>query len=185
MTEPYTVYPADSPPGRAILARRGVTAEDLARAVAEHERREKVRAATPIGVHEKDGFFASTREGWRPDQPDAFAEPILNIPWVQILEYLGRVPAGTTGEFITAGFTRPSEESAAKTIRVSDATYRAIAGEAILPFCSTAARQPDGSWLVPVSDDVWEMLQQVRLAGETDDDAILRAIREYHGKKPN
>ncbi len=36
MTDPYTVYPTDSPPGRAVLARRGVTAEDLARAVAEH-----------------------------------------------------------------------------------------------------------------------------------------------------
>ena len=185
MTQPYTVYPTDSPPGRAILTRRGVTVDDLARAIAEHERREKVRAATPIGVHENDGFFASTRAGWRPDQPDAFAKPILNIPWVQILEYLGRVPAGTTGEFLEAGGDPRGDESATKTIRVSDATYRAIAAEAILPFRSTATRQPDGTWLVPVEDDVWDMVQRLRLAGESDDDAIMRAIRDHQGKKPN
>ena len=84
-----------------------------------------------------------------------------------------------------------------RTIRVGDATYRAIAAEAILPFRSTATRQPDGFWLVPISEDVWEMLRPVRLAGKTracpraglwpdpGDDAILRAIRDYHGKKPN
>ncbi len=72
-----------------------------------------------------------------------------------------------------------------KTIRVGDATYRAIAEEAILPFHSTAARQPDGSWLVPVEDDTYDLFQQARLAGESDDDIVMRAIRDYHGKKPN
>lgn len=61
-----------------------------------------VFVGTLIGVN-KDGFFGSTREGWRPDQPDAYAEPLLNIPWVQIFEYLGRVPDGTTGEFLRSG----------------------------------------------------------------------------------
>jgi hypothetical protein len=28
------------------------------------------------------------------------ALPALDDPWVQILEYLGRVPDGTTGEFL-------------------------------------------------------------------------------------
>lgn len=62
---------------------------------------------------------------------------------------------------------------------LGNATCRAaIAGEAILPFRQAGTRQPDGSWLVPVSDDVREMLRQVRLAGETGDDAILRLPRE-------
>ena len=61
----------------------------------------------------------------------------------------------------------------------------AIAAEAILPFRSTATRQPDGTWLVPVEDDVWDMVQRLRLAGESDDDAIMRAIRDHQGKKPN
>lgn len=72
-----------------------------------------------------------------------------------------------------------------RTIRVSDATYRAIAEEAILPFRSTATRQPDGSWLVPVSDDTWERLRSERLPGETDDDTVMRVIRRYRGQKPD
>ena len=72
-----------------------------------------------------------------------------------------------------------------KTIEVSDATYRAIADEAILPFRSTATRRADGSWLVPVDDDTWEALQKERLPDESDDDAVLRLIRRHRGQKPN
>ena len=72
-----------------------------------------------------------------------------------------------------------------KTINVSDATYRAIAEEAILPFRSTAARQADGSWRVPIADDTWDALQKERLPDESDDDAVLRLIRRHRGQKPN
>ncbi|MBM3556072.1 MAG: hypothetical protein FJX47_11030 [Alphaproteobacteria bacterium] len=95
----YTVHLVESPAGQAALAAHGLTTSDLARAVVEFQRRESVRVGTLIGVNQ-DGFFGSTREGWRLDQPDAFAEPLLNIPWVQILELLNRLPDGTTGEFL-------------------------------------------------------------------------------------
>jgi hypothetical protein len=72
-----------------------------------------------------------------------------------------------------------------KTIHVSDATYRAIAEEAILPFRSTATRQADGSWLVPIADDTWDALQKKRLPDESDDDTVLRIIRRHRGQKPN
>jgi predicted CopG family antitoxin len=72
-----------------------------------------------------------------------------------------------------------------KTINVSDATYRAIAEAAILPFRSTATRQPGGSWLVPIADDTWDALQKERLPDESDDDAVLRLIRRHRGQKPN
>ncbi len=72
-----------------------------------------------------------------------------------------------------------------KTIMVSDATYRAIADEAIMPFRSTGTRQPDGMWLVPVSDDIWEALQKERLPGEADDDTLMRVIRHHRGQKLN
>jgi len=72
-----------------------------------------------------------------------------------------------------------------KTIRVGDATYRAIAEEAILPFRSTATRQADGSWLVPIEDDTWEALRRQRLPGESDDDAVMRIIRRHRGQKPD
>lgn len=72
-----------------------------------------------------------------------------------------------------------------KTINVSDATYRAIADAAVLPFRSTATRQPDGSWLVPIEDGTWEALERQRLTGESDDDAIQRLIRRHRGQPLN
>ena len=72
-----------------------------------------------------------------------------------------------------------------KTINVSDATYRAIAEEAILPFRSTATRRADGIWLVPVDDDTWDALQKERLSDESDDDTVLRVIRRHRGQKPS
>ena len=101
----YTVHLVESPTGQAALAGHGLTINALARAGVEFQKREGVRVGTLIGVNQ-DGFFGSTREGWRPDQPDAFAEPLLNIPWVQILELLNRVPDGTTGEFLESGGKR-------------------------------------------------------------------------------
>lgn len=97
-----TVHLVESPQGQAALAKRGLTTQDLARAIVAFQNAEGVRVGTLIGVNEH-GFFGSTREGWRPEQPDAFAEPLLNIPWVQVFELLGRVPAGTTGEFLDSG----------------------------------------------------------------------------------
>lgn len=100
-----TVHLIESPEGQAELTRRGLTTHDLATAIASFQKAESVHVGTLIGVN-AHGFFGSTREGWRPDQPDAFAEPLLSIPWVQILELLGRVPPGTTGEFLEGGGNR-------------------------------------------------------------------------------
>ena len=72
-----------------------------------------------------------------------------------------------------------------RTIRVNDATYRAIAEAAIGPFRSTGRRQPDGTWLVPVADDTWAALQRERIPGESDDDAVMRVIRRHRGQKPH
>lgn len=101
----YFVHGLDSPSAQEMLAVRGLTRRDLALAVAEFQKREGVRLGTEIGVTD-DGFFGSTREGWRPDQPDAFAEPLIAIPWTQLLEYLGRVPPGTTGKLFKIGGTK-------------------------------------------------------------------------------
>jgi len=69
-----------------------------------------------------------------------------------------------------------------KTIKVSDAAYRAIADAAILPFRSTGDRLSDGDWLVPVEDDTYERIQDARLPGETDDDTVQRMLHAYHGR---
>ena len=94
-----TVHRIDSPEGGAALAKRGITLHDLATAISRFQKAEGVRVGTLIGVNEH-GVFGSTRDGWQPDLPDGFAEPLLTIPWVQILELLGRVPDGTTGVFL-------------------------------------------------------------------------------------
>jgi|GEM_PF-1132234 len=74
-----------------------------------------------------------------------------------------------------------------KTIKVSDATYRAIADATLPPFRfrSTGTRLPDGDWLVPVEDDTYERLQVVRLPGETDDDTLQRLLHVYFGRSSN
>ena len=72
-----------------------------------------------------------------------------------------------------------------KLVRVSDVTYRMIAEAAILPFRFTGEQQPDGSWLVPVENDTHERLQQHRLPGESDDEAIQRIIHRYRGQPPS
>jgi hypothetical protein len=95
----YRVHGLDSPKGQTELIRQGLTKADLERALAAVERDEQTRIGTLIGITE-DGVFGSDREGWEPSQPDAFAEPLLVIPWVQILELLGRLPEGTTGRLL-------------------------------------------------------------------------------------
>lgn len=72
-----------------------------------------------------------------------------------------------------------------KWIRISDTTHRALAEAAIFPWRETGRRQADGSWLVPVGDEVADRLDEVRLAGESDDDLIMRMIRERRGDKPS
>jgi hypothetical protein len=72
-----------------------------------------------------------------------------------------------------------------KLIRVSDTTYRMVAELAILPFRSTGTRQPDGTWLVPIGEDVWGHLEAHRLPGESDDDVVTRLIRAARGQKPS
>ena len=84
----------------ARFARQKLDASQLARAVAEYEATDHVRVATWIGVHKRYGFFYSSDPQWRPDSPDAFAQPIGVIPWVQIHEILGRLPEGTTGDYL-------------------------------------------------------------------------------------
>ena len=72
-----------------------------------------------------------------------------------------------------------------KTIRIIDATHRAIAEGAIYPFHSTARRLPDGDWLVELADNTCERIEGARLPGETDDDAILRALHVHSGRPNN
>ena len=94
----YRLHAPDSPEAEALLTEQSLTRSDLDRALAELERTEGIEVRTIAGVNE-DGVFGSRREGWKPDLPDACAEPFIPVLWLQVLELLGRVPKGSTARF--------------------------------------------------------------------------------------
>jgi hypothetical protein len=98
----YRPYPPDSPEARALLAEQGLGPADLERALAHLERVESTRVGTIVGINE-DGVFGVSREGWRPDLPDACHEHFVPLLWVKVHELLGRVPAGSTRRFAKHG----------------------------------------------------------------------------------
>ena len=91
-----------SPEAEALLSERGLTRADLDRAIAELARTEGIAIRTIAGVND-DAVFGARREGWRPDLPDACAEPFIPVLWLQVLELLGRVPKGSTAKFRADG----------------------------------------------------------------------------------
>ena len=98
----YRLHGPDTPEGEALLAEHGLTRADLGRALAGLERSEDTRVRSIVGLND-DGVFGSTREGWRPDLPDACTEPFVPVIWLEVLELLGRVPRGSTARFIEDG----------------------------------------------------------------------------------
>src|SRR5919106_67112 len=74
----YRLYAADSPEARALLAEQGLSPADLDRALARLERAESTAVRTIVGINE-DGVFGTSREGWRPDLPDACREPFIPL----------------------------------------------------------------------------------------------------------
>ncbi len=98
----YEVHPIKSVAGSVQLAKRGIRVRELESAISKYEAAEGVLVGTLIGVTE-DGFVGSYERHWNPDRRGAFDEPLVIIPWVYILELLGRAAPGTTGEFLAGG----------------------------------------------------------------------------------
>jgi hypothetical protein len=98
----YRLHAPDSPEAEALLTERGLTRADLNHALAELERTEGIAIRTIVGIND-DGVFGSRQEDWRPDLPDACAEPFIPMLWLQVLELLGRVPKGSTVKFRADG----------------------------------------------------------------------------------
>lgn len=96
----YEVFFMDSIEANELLRQYKLTNKDLVCAILKFEEVEKIPIGTPIGVN-SDGFFGSRDKGWCPEDAEK-KKPIQFIPWVQILELLGRVPDGTTGDFMIA-----------------------------------------------------------------------------------
>jgi hypothetical protein len=98
----YRLHPPDSAEAEALLSERRLTRADLDHAIAQLKRTEGIAIRTIVGIND-DGVFGTRREGWRPDLPDACAEPFIPVLWLQVLELLGRVPKGSTARFIEDG----------------------------------------------------------------------------------
>ena len=98
----YRLHPSPSAEAEALLSERGLARADLDHAIAELARTEGIAIRTIVGIND-DGVFGSGREHWRPDLPDACAEPFVPLLWLQVLELLGRVPQGSTANFLRDG----------------------------------------------------------------------------------
>jgi hypothetical protein len=98
----YRLYPPDSPEAGVLLAEQGLSPTDLDQALATLERTEGTAVRTIVGINE-DGVFGTSREGWRPDLPDACTEPFIPLLWLKIHELLGHVPEGSTARFVEDG----------------------------------------------------------------------------------
>ena len=110
----YQLHRLDSPEAEALLAEASVSRADLDRALATLERSEGVRVRSIVGINH-DGVFGSTREGWRPDLPDACKEPFVPLLWLKVHELLGRVPEGSTARFVKDG-TLPGDAEGSATV---------------------------------------------------------------------
>ena len=98
----YQLHALYSPEAEAPLVEHRVTWADLARALAELARTEGITIRTIAGIND-DAVFGARRESWRPDLPDAYGEPFIPLLWLQVLELLGRVPEGSTAQFLADG----------------------------------------------------------------------------------
>jgi hypothetical protein len=99
------VFPVGSPMAMTLLTRNSLTPADINDAIARYIAAERQTVGTLIGVT-GDGLFASETKNWNPDLPDAFAKPLIFIPWAQILELLGRIPDGATGKLFNSRGTQ-------------------------------------------------------------------------------
>lgn len=52
-------------------------------------------------------------------------------------------------------------------------------------FHNTAEPRGDGTFDVPLSVHTWELLDERRLGGESDDDLVMRVLREATGRRPS
>lgn len=68
-------------------------------------------------------------------------------------------------------------------VTISDEAHQAVREFAAVgvQFVETGERQPDGTWVVPLSKDVIDALNAHRFPGESDSDVILRTIAVKRG----
>jgi hypothetical protein len=71
---------------------------------------------------------------------------------------------------------------ARKHIRITDEACRAIRSLAIHDFRNDATKNPDGSWMMPIDQEVAERIEKNRHPGETVSDALIRFCAFYRSR---
>lgn len=101
----YAVHHLKSDNGQTLLQRYNLTINEINHAINLFNGDGNLRIRTVIGVG-SDGLIGSENAGWHPDMPDAFGKGLVIVPWVQILELLGRVPQRSTEALFEGGKTK-------------------------------------------------------------------------------
>jgi hypothetical protein len=70
-----------------------------------------------------------------------------------------------------------------KVIFITQEALDLIRSKALMPFVSTAKKRPDGTLAVPVDDEVFELISNHWLEGETASDTIIRLIKTNMGRR--
>lgn len=70
-------------------------------------------------------------------------------------------------------------------VRITAEAMRAIEDAAVNPFNQTGQKMIDGTWLVPLSNELMVRIRSVALPGETISDTIIRGLRAATGAKAN
>lgn len=101
----YAVHHLKSDDGQALLLRYKLTIDEIDHAIELYNTEGNLRIRTVIGIS-NDGLFGSEKPGWQPNLPDAFTTGLVMVPWVQLLELLGRVPANSTEALFNVAKTK-------------------------------------------------------------------------------
>lgn len=99
------VFSMQSAVGQAQLEHLKLTSARVEAALERYVAVEKNPIGTLIGIN-AEGIFATDRKNWHSGLPDAFAKPLIFIPWIHILELLGIAPTGSTLQVLNPGATR-------------------------------------------------------------------------------
>jgi len=101
----YAVHHLKSDDGQALLQRYKLTIAEIDKALKLYNSDGNLRIRTVIGIS-NDGLIGSEKAGWQPNLPDAFTTGLVMVPWIQMLELLGRVPQNSTEAFLDSANTK-------------------------------------------------------------------------------
>ena len=114
-------------------------------------------------------MFGTSREGWRPDLPDAGHEPFIPLLWLKVHELLGRVPEGSTARFVKDG-TLPGEAQGGHRYRMAaerrPADRAARAAAASRPAAISSRQSPHACMRKRVG--LWSAASEVAMADPAD-----------------